>query len=88
MVGERENISMSRHREYRQQSLQAFKSRAEKNHLEISRNQASALNETRQYAKAMTQLERYEDKLNKGNARFQACKSTKVSQMSTFWDKH
>jgi len=47
MVGERENISMSRHREYRQQSLQAFKSRAEKNHLEISRNQASALNETR-----------------------------------------
>ena len=36
----------------------------------------------------MSHLERYEDKMDRGQNRSLACRSTKVTQMSIFWDKH
>jgi len=44
--------------------------------------------EREDHVKAMTKLEHYEDKLNKGQARSMACKSNRVNHLSTFWDKH
>jgi len=40
------------------------------------------------FKKAMSHLERYEDKMDRGQNRSLACRSTKVTQMSMFWDKH
>jgi hypothetical protein len=88
MIIDREDMIKSRHQEHRQKSMAAFKSRKEKFDSEQLLGGQKSLKDYEEHVIAMTKLERYEDKLNRGMARSMACKSNRVNHLSNFWDQH
>lgn len=88
MIEEREHIIKSRRKENRQKSMVAFRSRKEKFDTEAVCGAASEIRDREDHFKAMTKLESYESKLNQGQARSMAAKSTRSNQMSAFWERH
>jgi len=88
MIEQREDLIKSRHKEHRQKSMVAFRTRKEKFDHEAVCGAAADIRDREDHMKAMTKLERYEDKLNRGQARSTAAKSTRSNQMSLFWERH
>lgn len=88
MIEQRENLIKSRNKEHRQKSMVAFRTRKDKFDQEAVCGAAADIRDREDHMKAMTKLEHYEDKLNRGQARSTAAKSTRSNQMSMFWDRH